>query len=70
MAGMVRQWLGIWRRHRQARLERRALEDVLAKPHDHLLIDAGLQRDEVRRHEECRRLLACALWHSPRGGGL
>lgn len=34
---------------RQRAAERRALRDIVHKPHDHWLEDAGLTRDEARR---------------------
>jgi len=47
---------------RQNASERRALRDVVQKPHDHWLEDAGLTRDEAQRLLQEATLHRLAEW--------
>ena len=47
---------------RQRAAERRALREIVQKPHDHWLEDAGLTRDEAHRLSEQSRLHRLAEW--------
>jgi uncharacterized protein YjiS (DUF1127 family) len=57
------------RKRRERRQRRQALEDVLAKPHDHWLHDAGVSREEAHRQLQEDRLHRIAMWASLRGRG-
>ena len=59
-----------WRRRRALADERRALEDIAAKPHKHWLEDAGLTRDDALRLLRQRRLHTIADRCRLRGRGL
>jgi len=52
-------WFAVLR-HRAA--ERRALRDIVRKPDDHWLADAGLTRDEAERLAEQSALHRIAEW--------
>lgn len=47
---------------RQDAAERRALRDIVQKPHDHWLEDAGLTREEAQRLLEQPTLHRLAEW--------
>ena len=59
-----------WRRWRMDAARRRALEDIVARPHEHWLEDAGITRDEAHRLLDRQRLDRIAEWMRLRGGGL
>ncbi|MCO6392819.1 hypothetical protein GTW25_17475 [Aliihoeflea aestuarii] len=60
----------MWRRRRTRQEERRALDIIAAKPHSHLLEDAGLTRDEIAHLTERRRLHGIADWNRWKGRGV
>lgn len=56
---------------RQCAAERRALRDIVGKPHDHWLDDAGLTRDDAQRLHKQSNFSRIANWLSAvrKGGG-
>ncbi|WP_166507064.1 hypothetical protein [Frigidibacter mobilis] len=70
MAMLLLRWLGGLPRRatalcaflRQDAAERRALRDIVQKPHDHWIEDAGLTRDEAQRLLEQSTLHRLAQW--------
>lgn len=61
-AGEIKRLWGQWKREAA---ERRALQEIVSKPHDHWLKDAGLTHETARRLLN-RQSLSCTLFHGMR----
>lgn len=59
-----------WRMRKARRDERRALDIIAAKPHAHLLEDAGLTHEDATHMAERERLHTIADWTRWRGRGI